>query len=94
MNRDYLAQQLDDVWWAPPVAALLCLVQVAITEAARLCFTFHERGQADQMPWAVGAAQGSAERGNRDPGRRIDWPSLRARSEMGMGKEAVQRGLL
>jgi hypothetical protein len=63
MNRDYLAQQLDDVWWAAVVADLLYLVRVAITEAARPCFTSHERGQANQMPWAVGrmaAAQGLA----------------------------------
>lgn len=59
MNRDYLTQQLDDVWWA----ALLHPVQVALIEAAQPRFTSHERGQADQMPWAVGrvaAAQGSA----------------------------------
>lgn len=63
MNRDYLAQQLDDVWWAAVVADLLYTGQVAVTEAARLCFTSHERGQAGEMPWAVGrvaAAQGSA----------------------------------
>lgn len=63
MNRDYLMQQLGDVWWTVLAADLLHPVQVAITEAARPCFTSHERGQADQMPWAVGrvpAAQGLA----------------------------------
>ena len=82
MNRDYLAQQLDDEWWAAVVMDLLHSVEVAITEAARPCFTSHEWGQADQMPWAVGrvaAAQGSVEGATETLGRgstgrqRLGW---------------------
>lgn len=64
MIRDYLTQQIDGGRWAAVVANLLYPGQVAVTEAAQLCFTSHERGQAGQMLWAVGrvaTARGSAE---------------------------------
>jgi hypothetical protein len=75
MNRDYLMQQLGDVWWAAAIADLLYPVQVAIAEAAWPCFTSqNEWGQADQMPWAVGrvaAAQGSAKGATETLGGRL-----------------------
>ena len=92
MNRNYLTQQLDDAWWAAVVADPLYPVQVGDYRSCSALFTSHERGQVDQIPWAVGrvaAALGSAKGADRDPGRWIDWPPPRARPEMGMSKEAV-----
>jgi hypothetical protein len=92
MNRDYLAIQLDDMWWATVVTVLLCSVQVVLTEAARPCFTSHEWGQADQMSWAVGrvaAAQGSS----KGAARPYEADRLAAAQNFGMSKGAVRRGL-
>lgn len=50
MNRDYLAQQLDEAWWAAVVADLLYPVQVAITEATRPCFTSLGGGSTGRRP--------------------------------------------
>ena len=65
MNRDYLAQQLDDVWWAAVVPDFLYPVQVASTEARRSCLTSQERGQVDQMAEGATEALGSGPTGSR-----------------------------
>lgn len=97
MTREYVASQLNGMWQAAVVAVLLYPpILAALIEAARPRFTSHERGQADPMPWAVGrvvAAQGSAKGPSETLGGGSAGRRLKARPEMDMSKEAVQRGL-